>query len=420
LAQAVAKSPGQSRLRIFRNHKADASRPSHFFAAISPVSSAAENLKRDERRHISLAYLLYFATFGLYLPYFPPFLKDRGIDGLQIGILLAAAPLLRALLPPFWGYLADRWKGPSFWSTVAAWGAVAGMTILVVSQSFPALLLGGIIYYASIAPMIPLLDAGALSHLAVHRGAFGRLRLWGSVGFIVTSFGLGIAFPELPGTIIAVALLGSHLLFALYMTLVPVQKNIPSQPDWNEFKALLRIAPLLILLGAIFLNRFGGAGFTGFYTLYVQDLGFGGHIVAWTWGIAVVTEVFVMLVVDRFIERIGITKVLVWGMLLEALRWFAYATAPSAPTLLLLAPLHGIGFAFLYVASVRRIADIVPDKLRSSGQGLAAAATGLGQMAGLVIAGYAFDVWGSGWMFVIGGGAALAGALAAMLTKPRD
>ncbi len=374
----------------------------------------------QERRHLVIAFLLFFGTFGIYVPYFPAYLKGRGIDGSLIGLLLAAGPLLRAVMPPVWGYAADRWRGPRFWTVLAAWAAVGGLGVLMATESRAGLFAGGLLYYAAIAPLIPLLDAATLSHLSTYSGRYGRIRLWGSVGFIVTSFALGTLFPSLPTAAIAGGLLAGHVLFAIYMTAAAgPQGSLAGAPAPREVGALLRTAPVLILLVALFFNRMAGAPFNGFYTLFVQDLGYSGRIVAWTWGIAVTIEVLVMYGVDRFIERIGTRRVLAAGFLLETLRWFAYATQPGAAMLLVLAPLHGIAFALLYVASVRQIAALVPDRLRATGQGLAAMATGFGQMTGMLVAGYAYDHWGNSTMFLIGGTVGVLATVAAVLSQPR-
>lgn len=367
----------------------------------------------SSRHRISAAYFLYFVTLGLYLPYFPAYLRGRGLSPVDIGWLLAMGPLARGVLPPLFGLLADRFKGPHFWGVVTAWGMAAGMVCVLAGEGFAMLLLGVAIYYLSNSATIPLLDATALSYLARFPGRFGTLRLWGSIGFIVTSFGLGLLFPALPMTLIAAGLVASHVVFAAYVTAAPVEEAAPQRPAPGELRALLASAPLLALMLGLFLNRVASASFVGFYTLYVQDLGLPGDVVAWTWGIAVTVEVFVMLIVDRLIDRFGAGKVLTAGFLLEALRFGAYAYVNSRPWLLVLAPGHGIAFTLGYVATVRRALEIVPARLRATGQGLAAAATGFGQTVGLVLAGYAQARYGNQGMYLAAGAVGLTGALVA-------
>jgi MFS transporter, PPP family, 3-phenylpropionic acid transporter len=357
----------------------------------------------SERRQMAGAYFLYFLTFGLFLPYFPPFLRSRGLDGEAIGLVLALAPLMRIVVPPVLGAVADRVGGPRFWGTIAAWGAAGGMAVIWLSDG-PLLLGAGILlYFAATAPAIPLLDAATVQALRGSRSRFGQIRSWGSAGFTLSSLGLGLLYPSLPARTIVVSLVVSHVLFALFVSLVRMEDAPPGRPHWGEVPALLANPGVWLLVGVLFLSRVASAEFNAFYTLFVGELGLGGDIVAWTWGIAITTEICVMLVVDRWIDRFGFWWVLAFGTLLEAVRWVCYAFAGSAAGLLLLAPWHGLAFATMHVAFVRGVTEMVPAKMRSMGQGLGTAAAGVGQMVGFVGAGYLTGAVGSRWTFLVSG-----------------
>ena len=359
-------------------------------------------------RQLTVAYFLYFITLGLYAPYFPVYLRGRGLDAVAIGWVLALNPLMKVVFPPLLGFLADRTRGPRFWGMVTAWGGGVGLCLVGLSGNSRTLVLGSLCYFIFTAPIMPLLDAAAVRRDAGGadtNNRYGHVRLWGSIGYMVTSFGLGLLYPQMPGHVIAVSFIATHILFAIYMSAAPVGEAPPARgPDWHLVPSLLRNSKIWLLLSTLFLNRVASAPFYGFYTIFVQESGLGGEVVAWTWGLAVTTEIIAMLVIDRFIDRMGTTRVLAFGVCLEAARWFVYAAAAGSETaLLLLAPWHGIAFTALYVAGVRELAELIPDRLRSLGQGLGAAANGLGQVAGLVIAGYAHQMIGNRGMFLIGG-----------------
>jgi PPP family 3-phenylpropionic acid transporter len=369
---------------------------------------------RAERRRLSTAYFLYFVGIGLYQPYFPAYLRGRGLTTVEIGWLLSLAPLFRGLLPTVFGYLADRVRGPQFWGLVTAWAMTTGLAVLALGPGWPPLLFGAAVYFMGSSATIPLLDASTVSHLGRTRARFGHIRLWGSVGYIVSAFGLGVAFPALPPALIAAALVGAHLLFATYVTVERLEDAAPGRPSLREVGALLGEPAVALLLIAIALNRLSSAPYLGFYTLFAQDLGFGGDVVAWTWGIAVTVEVGVMFLVDRWVDRFGATRVMACGFLVEALRFYAYSRTTSATALLWLAPGHGIAFTMGYVAGVRRVMQIIPDRLRATGQGLAAAATGLGQTAGFVLAGYLHEHAGNARMWLMAAAVGLVATVAAL------
>lgn len=352
---------------------------------------------------MSAAYFLYFVGFGLFVPYFPAYLRGRGLDAAAVGWLVALAPLTRVFVPPLVGLVADRHRGPRFWGAVCAWGGVAGLLLTASAPGLPALLAGTFLFAAFTAPTIPLLDAAAVGGGARR---FGSIRLWGSLGYLLTSFGLGYFFPSIPGPAVLAALLGAHALFAAYLSLPAVEEGpAVARVGWGDARLLARDPRVLLLLSTLFLNRVASAPFNGFYTLFVQDAGLSGRVVALTWGIAITTEVVTMSVVDRALGRFGTPAVLAAGVGLEAARWLAYSAVRSEAILLSLAPLHGFAFALLYVAGVRCVAEIVPAGLRSLGQGVSATAAGLGQAIGIVAAGYLYEGAGPPLMFAAGGAA---------------
>ena len=362
---------------------------------------------------MSAAYFLYFVAFGLYVPYFPAYLRGRGLDAAAVGWFVALAPLSRVVVPPLVGLVADRRGGPRRWGAVCAWGGVAGLALAAGVPGVPALLAGTFLFSAFTAPTIPLLDSAAVR--AGARG-FGTIRLWGSLGYLLTSFGLGYFFPALPGAAVLAAMLGAQALFAAYVSL-PVGGEEPaaSRFPWGEVRLVARDARVGLLLSTLFLNRVASAPFNGFYTLFVQDAGLSGRVVALTWGVAITAEVGAMMFVDRALGRFGTGAVLAAGVGLEAARWLAYAFVRTEGGLLLLAPLHGLAFCMVYVAGVRCAAEVVPAGLRSLGQGVSATAAGLGQAMGIVAAGYLYEGAGPQATFAAAGATGALAVLSALL-----
>ena len=361
----------------------------------------------DSASRLAIAYFLFFANFGVFVPYFPLYLSERGFGAVEIGGLLALGPLMRIGVPPLLGLLADRGRGPGFWGTVAAWGALAGLVIVSTGADARILTLGLAVFFVCTAPAIPLLDASLVGLTARTATRFGRIRLWGSAGYVVASTTFGLAFADTPGRLIAVGLVSSYAAFALFLTLSRVEEASPRRPDWSELPAMIRSPGLAVLLATLFLNRVASAPFNGYYSIFVRESGLDGRVVALTWGIAVVTEIVAMLYVDRWIDRFGYARVLVFGVLLEAGRWFALSQLRSEPALLLLAPTHGLAFATLMISSVRGIAAILPERFRALGQGLVTAAAGLGQVAGYAAMGFVHDAAGNGGMFLAAGAVGL-------------
>jgi len=360
------------------------------------------------------AYCAYFLSVGLTVPYFAVFLRWRGYDLSAIGWMLALAPAMRVLVPPSLGFLADRSRGAGFWGAVAAWSAVAGIAGVVFGPSPWVVLLGLALYSAATAPAIPLLDATLLREAREQGAPMGRIRLWGSVGFLLTSCGLGFAFPGMPAAAIGWGLAGATVLFAVYLSVSRLDEEPPVPPQLEDVGVLLRGPGVLLLLGAVFLNRAASSPYNGFYTLFVQDLGLGGDVVALNWALAVTTECVAMLFMDRAVLRFGAPAVFAFGCALEAARWFAHAFVTTRAELLMLSPFHGLAFCALFLGGARCFAHLVPARLRATGQGLNAAASGLGATVGYVAGGRIYEAFGGAAAFAAAGVVGVACTLGAL------
>ncbi len=361
----------------------------------------------SERIQLSAAYFLYFITLGLFIPYFPVYLRGRGLDGVQIGWVLALSPLLKVFFPPAFGALADRARGPRFWGMAAAWAALVSLILVAISNSFLTLFVSIALYCAAVAPVISLLDSSTLLYLQRMKGRFGYVRMWGSFGFVLSSCSLGLLYTDLPAQVIAASMIGAHLLFAVFISVTKIEDAPLSVgglfTQRRLLVALLRSRAAWLLLSTIFLNRVASSPYNVFYTMFLQDVGLGGDVVALTWGLAVAAEIVTLLFVDRLIDRIGANRVLALGVGLEAARWIMFSMVQSKTALLLIAPWHGVAFGMLYVASVREMTETAPSELRSLGQGIAAAAAGCGQVVGFIASGYLFQALGGAQLFLAAG-----------------
>jgi MFS transporter, PPP family, 3-phenylpropionic acid transporter len=329
---------------------------------------------------LAIAYFLYFVTSGIYLPYFPPYLKYRDLNATDIGLVLSIGPVMRMVMPPLLGFMADKFKGPHFWALITAWIGAGGLLVVSLSGNPTWLLAGVVVYLFGISASIPLLDSAVFKQLENSSTRYGHIRLWGSAGFLVTSAGVGILFPSLPAAVIITSLLATHLLFAFFTSICRVEEVTPEPVRWREVLVLVRNKKILLLLLTIFINRVASGPFSGFFSIFVQEVGQDGRIVALTWALGVGLEIVVMLFIDRLIDRFGTGNILAIGVLLESIRWIGYAVSGTLLSLILLAPVHGLAFPMMYVPSVRGIKKVTPEHFRSVGQGLGAAASGFGQM----------------------------------------
>jgi PPP family 3-phenylpropionic acid transporter len=140
---------------------------------------------------LAASYLLLFAYIGIYLPWFPPLLGERGFDARMIGFALALVSVSRIVLPPAWGLLADRLSARK--PILIACSLLAGLAMLVqaVPQGPGSRMAWLFVHGFFLVPLFPLMDAVTLGVLGSRADQYGRVRLWGSIGFIAASLGFG-------------------------------------------------------------------------------------------------------------------------------------------------------------------------------------------------------------------------------------
>ena len=139
-------------------------------------------------------YFFYFAFVGAMSPFWGLYLQSLAFNAFQIGVLMSLLQVMRIFAPNIWGHIADRTGRRTAIVQVAALGSVLVFAGVFVGDSFwwlfAVMAALGFFWSAS----LPLVEAMTLSHLGERTDAYGRIRLWGSVGFILMVVGLGYAF----------------------------------------------------------------------------------------------------------------------------------------------------------------------------------------------------------------------------------
>ncbi len=160
-------------------------------------------------------YVLYFGAVGVTLPFLPAYLKSLSLSGAQVGVLLALSPLMSLVAPPIWGHLADRSGRPDRVLTVVTLGAAVGFAPLLVADRF-ALLVACLVGYAFFnSAVTSLIDSLSIQRVALQGGSFAYLRVFGSLGFVLSSSAFGFAVAA-PGRATVAVPLGMMRLYFLW------------------------------------------------------------------------------------------------------------------------------------------------------------------------------------------------------------
>jgi PPP family 3-phenylpropionic acid transporter len=373
----------------------------------------------------SILYALLFGSVGAYVPYISMYFADIGLGLETIGLLSAIAAAVGLVAAPAWGAVADRSRDVrvplligALWASAAAAWLGTSTAPLTVALAMAALAAGT-------AGLAPMLDSRTVAILGADRDRFGRARAWGSAAFIVGALAVGQLIDRLGTEALVLVWVP-----ALAITGVSAYVLLRGGPQRSRAARALGSGSALLAilrsreLGAFFVVSVAlwtavGAVMT-FASIHLVALGGDGAMVGALWALGAFIEVPLMFTFPVLVRRTGPEPLVVIGAVAYALRALGWALAPSPIVLVALAPIGGVGFAFVYVGTVMVIARRVPASSQATAQGLFSGTTfSLGSIIGAVLGGQLAQATSIPVLFVVSAAIALASALGIWLAIGR-
>ena len=358
------------------------------------------------------------AAFGAYLPFFPRWLEARGVEGLSMGAVSALVPAMGVVGPPAFGLLADTLGRRGSLLRVACLGAGLSMGVLAVAAcagralSLPVICVAVLAYAVFRAPLTMLADVVALESVRAAGTTYGRVRLWGSVGFLLAVLAAGRALdPGAPGALPA-SIAALLLIAACAAWMLPARAGAARLPVVREARVLISAPAFATFLAVSLLSQVAHSSYDLCFSLHLRDLGATGGATGVAWALGVVCEVALMAFAEPLIARFGAPPLVAFALFGAAARWALLSSVRSLPALFALQPLHALSFALWWMASIAYIRGRAPAHALATAQGLFAAAVGAGAVTGMLAWGAIYRRAGGGAVF---GGAAVIALVASVV-----
>jgi len=369
---------------------------------------------------LSAFYLFYFASIGIFMPYWSVYLQSLNFTPAQIGELFAIPLATKIYAPYLWGWLADRY-GKHLeiirWTTFAA---LVAFGFVVTARSFWGLALTLSIYSFFWHAALPQFEAVTINHLGERRERYSRIRLWGSIGFIISVAGLGYWLEHrgigiLPGVLL-VALVGIWL---TSLVIPPVQDAAQGHQHVSAMRQLRRPAVWGFLLACFLMQASHGPYYT-FLSIYLKDHGYTATAIGQLWALGVVAEIGVFLLVHDWLLKRGPVRLFQLAILITAVRWVLLAEfVDSLPVLLLTQTLHAASYGLFHAAAIELVNRFFPGKLQGRGQALYASLSfGLGNAVGSLASGYLWTATSPEATYLIAAVVCLAGFAVTLVLLP--
>ncbi len=357
-----------------------------------------------------------FLSLGVYLPFWPVFLKSRGLDATEIGVLFALAAWIKVASTPAIAQIADRTgRAKATLAATAGLSLVAFAGFLAARGFWPILLVTmftAIWFHA----LIPLGESQTMAAVIERRLDYGRIRLWGSIAFIAGTVGAGALLtgrdPDLV-LILILAALGATLLAALAL---PARRAEVPVAGRNGIMVLLRQRRFVLFLGAASLLQASHAVYYGFSALHWKAVGLSEATIGWLWAEGVIAEVLLFAVSGRIVARAGPPALLVVAGLGGVVRWSVLGATTALPALVAVQVLHALTFGAAHLGAMHFIARAAPPGLSATAQSVYAAVSGgIAMGLAMLAAGALYADYAGGAFLAMAvlsaGGAAVAGVL---------
>lgn len=340
-------------------------------------------------------YLFYFAAIGAFIPYWGLYLKAQGFTAEQIGELVAILVGTKIIAPNLWGWISDH--------------TGKGLVVIRIASLFAAIAFAGIFFrtgYWWIAFVtlvfsffwngaLPQFEAVTLTHLKEDTHRYSRIRIWGSVGFILTALAVGRAMDYFEVSLLPVLIVA--LLIGIWLTSlsVPESTNVEQYGERKDGLIETLKSPVIIaFLVVCMLIQVSHGPYYVFYSIYLHENGYSGSEIGQLWALGVLAEVVLFLFVYRLLKRYTLRQMLLISICLGMFRWILIAVGVNHLWVMVTAQLlHAASFGSAHVASIHLIHDYFDNHLRGRGQALYSSASfGLGGVVGSLFSG---ELWES-------------------------
>lgn len=358
---------------------------------------------------LSNFYFFYFAALGALVPYWSLYLKDIGFTPVEIGELIAIILATRIVAPMVWGWIADHTgqrmkivRIACLLATLTFAGALAGH-----GYWWLALVMSVFSFFWNAA--LPQFEAVTLNQLGQHTYRYSRIRLWGSIGFIVSVTLLGFLLEKMGTSILPGVLV---ILFAgiwFSSLLVPEQAAGHQSLDHEPLSKILRRRNVFALLLVCFLMQVSHGPYYTFYSLYLTDYGYSETVIGQLWALGVVAEIVVFMRMHRWLPHFGSRWLLFLATLLTVLRWVLIALFVEYREVIIFAQiLHAASFGVYHAVAIHLIHQYFTGRHQGKGQALYSSLSfGAGGAIGSFAAGYLLDGVGAQWMYLSAAAVAL-------------
>lgn len=335
----------------------------------------------------------FFLTAGIMLPFWPLWLESRGLGSLQIGLILALGPWMRVFSNPLIAQVADRSGRPKLILVILSALSLIAFISFLPAESFPYILCVSILAAICFPAMLPIAESQVMSSVIKYSLDYGRIRLWGSLTFIIGTLGTGFLIGKNNPDLILILIIFALLLTLLAAFIFPREvKERRIYPKNTIVSILLQPRFILFVISASLLQA-SHAVYNGFSTLHWKESGIKEQLIGALWVEGVFAEILLFSISGFLIARIGPVKLLAIAGICGLVRWTVLAQSTDIYALLSTQVLHALTFGAVHLGAMHFIASNAPAGRTATAQGIYTSISGLIMGLAMVGAGSLYELF---------------------------
>jgi PPP family 3-phenylpropionic acid transporter len=337
-----------------------------------------KNSKPSLSLFLSAYYFFYFALVGVYVIFMPKVLLELGYSAIEVGIVYAAAPFMRFLLPFIFRHFVTLTFKVYLFALLLTF--IGTLLFLGTVNNFWLYLSANLLFGASMGISLPYVETIALASLS--RNRYGKVRLWGSLGFMGIALWLGKILQD---PYEALYYLSAMAFLTLIFGGVLVRHDTVDHPSTQD-NSSFSLSKYWAFWLSVFLMQVGFGGFYNFFTIYETAHGISLEMVSWMWSFGVVCEIVMLYFQGPLLQR-NLLNILKFATLVTSARWLVLYLYPDSIVLTFASQsLHAVSFALYHTAAITYVFSLYTQK-KLAQQFFLGIAFGLGGSVGALLSG---------------------------------
>ena len=350
---------------------------------------------------LSSFYFFYFSCLGAFLPYWPLYLNDKNFSAYEIGMITGVMIGTKIIAPNLWGWIADK---TGLRHRVIQLGTFCSFVIFMFAstiENFASMLT--LIFFFSFFwnASLPQFEAVTMNTLGSSYNKYSQIRLWGSLGFIISVLSLSVITNKFSISVVPLCIC-FYLFLTWLVTLFIKSPAAISKTHNNSLMSIVMKPAVVGILISCFLMQLSHGPFYAFFAIYLSENSYNTNLIGIIWSLGVIAEILIFMKISSWIPKYGLQNLFIISFIFAIARWLLISFFADNIILVVIATLfHAITYGMYHAVSISLIHEYFTGELQGRGQALYSSVSfGLGGSIGSFYSGYLWESAGGSTVFL--------------------